>query len=125
MLGRVCADFGSIRVDAADQVVLLVGHDPRAGSASVIPGAGVAVVGGFHGAVVVVAAVGLGVAVVEAAAGVEVQAVDDPVLALRLVVDRGALRVVIAEAHARLDEDAVDLVAHDRNRRHVGDAEGC
>ena len=26
-----------------------------------------------------------------------------------------------AEAHARLDEDAVGLVAHDRNRRHVGD----
>ena len=48
-------------------------------------------------------------------------AVDDPVLPFRLVVDRGALRVVLAEAHARLDEDAVDLVAHDRNRRHVGE----
>ena len=86
-----------------------------------IPGRGVAEVGGFHGAVVVVAAVDLGVAVVEAAAGVEVLAVDDPVLPLRLVVDRGALRVVLAEAHARRDEDAIDLVAHDRNRRHVGD----
>ena len=31
--------------------------------------------------------------------------------------------VVLAKAHARRDEDAVDLVAHDRNRRHVGDRE--
>ena len=91
--------------------------------APVIPGGGVAVVGGFHGAVVVVAAVDLGVAVVEAAAGVVVLAVNHPVLPLRLVVDRGAFRVVLAQAHARLDEDAVDLVAHDRNRRHVGDRE--
>ncbi len=44
-------------------------------------------------------------------------------LSLRLVVDRGALRVVHAEAHARLDEHAVDLVAHDRDRRHVGDGD--
>ena len=94
-------------------------HGP--GATSVIPGRGVAEVGGFHGAVVIVAAVDLGVAVVEAAAGVEVQAVDHPVLPLRLVVHRGALRVVLAEAHARRDEDAVGLVAHDRNRRHVGD----
>ncbi len=96
-------------------------HGP--GRVPVIPGGGVAEVGGFHGAVAVVAAVGLGVAVVEAAAGVVVMAVNDPVLPLRLVVDRGALRVVPAEAHARLDEDAVGLVAHDRNRRHVGDRE--
>ncbi len=40
-----------------------------------------------------------------------------------LVVDRGALRVVLAEAHARRDEDAVGLVAHDRDRRHVGERE--
>ena len=91
---QVCAEFGSIRVDATDQVVLLVGHDPRAGRVPVIPGGGVAVVGGFHGAVVVVAAVDLGVAVVEAAAGVVVQAVNDPILSLRLVVDCGALRIV-------------------------------
>ena len=118
---QVDAEFGSIRVDATDKVVLLVGHDPRAGRVAVIPGQGVAVVGGFHGAVVVVAAVDLGVAVVEAAAGVVVVAVDDPVLPLRLVVDSGAFRVVLAEAHARRDENAVDLMAHDRNRRHVGD----
>ena len=31
--------------------------------------------------------------------------------------------IVVAQAHARLDEDAVDLVAHDRNRRHVGERE--
>ena len=47
-------------------------------------------------------------------------AVDDPVLPLGLVVHRGALRVVLAEAHARRDENAVDFVAHDRDRRHVG-----
>ena len=51
-----------------------------------IPGGGVAVVCGFHGAVVVVAAVNLGVAVIEAAAGVEVVAVDDPVLPFGLIV---------------------------------------
>src|SRR5207302_10402097 len=54
---QVCAEFGSIRVDATDQIVLLVGHNPLAGRVPVIPGGGVAVVGGFHGAVVVVAAV--------------------------------------------------------------------
>jgi hypothetical protein len=32
-----------------------------------------------------------------------------------------ALRVILAQAHARLDEDAVSLVAHDRDRRHVGE----
>ena len=120
---QVGAEFGSIRVDTTDQIVLLVGHNPRTRAAPAIPGGGVAVVSGFHGAVVVVAAVDLGVAVVEAAAGVVVVAVNDPVLPLCLVVDRGALRVVLAEAHARRDEDAVGLVAHDRNRRHVGDRE--
>src|SRR6185436_13518794 len=103
--------------------VLLVGHDPRTLGLPAIPGGGIAVVGGFHGAVVVVAAVDLGVAVVEAAAGVVVVAVDDPILPLRLVVDRGALHVVLAEAHARRDEDAVGLVTHDRNRHHVGNRE--
>ncbi len=83
------------------------------------PACGVAEVGGLHGAVVIVTAVDLRVAVVEAAAGVVVHAVDDPVLPFRLVVDRSALRVVDAETHSRLDEDAVDLVAHDRDRRHV------
>ena len=44
-------------------------------------------------------------------------------LPLRLVVHRGALRVVLAEAHARRDEDAVGLMAHDRHRCHIGDRE--
>jgi hypothetical protein len=75
----------------------------------------------LHRSVAVVAAVDLGVAVVEAAAGVVVEAVDDPVLSFGLIVNRGADRIVVAKAHARFDEDAVDLVAHDRHRRHVGD----
>ncbi len=50
-------------------------------------------------------------------------AVNDPLLSLRLVVYCGALGVVHAEAHARLDEDAVRIVAHDRHRCHVGDRE--
>ena len=86
-----------------------------------IPIGRIAEVGGFHGAVVVVAAVDLGIAVVEAAAGVEVPAVDDPVLTLGLVVDRGALGVVFAQAHAGLDEHAVGLVAHDGHGRHIGE----
>src|SRR5580704_16051928 len=119
--GQVGAEFGAVGVDATDEIVLLIGHDPGAGSWSIEPAAGGAVVGGFHGAVVVVAAVDLGVAIVEAAAGVVVLAVDDPILALGLIVDCRALGVVLAEAHAGLDEDAVRFVAHDSDGRHVGD----
>ena len=50
---------------------------------------------------------------IEKAAGVVVEAVDDPILPLRLIVHGGALRVVIADAHPWRDEDAVSLVAHD------------
>src|SRR5262245_19077653 len=118
---QVCAEFGSIRVDTTYQVVFLVGHDPWAGRRPAIPSGGIAIVGRLHSAVAVVAAVDLSVAVVEAAAGVIVMAANNPILPLRLVVDCGAPRVILAEAHARRDEDAIDLVAHDRNRRHVGD----
>src|SRR3954452_7964028 len=88
---QVGAEFGTIRVDAAHEVILLVGHDPRSGTAPAIPGGGVSVIRGFHGAVVVVAAVDLSITVVEAAAGIVVMAVDHPVLTLGLVVDCGAL----------------------------------
>ena len=71
-------------------------HGP--GAVAVIPGGGVAEIGGFHGAVVVGAAIDLGVAKVEAAAGVVVLAVNYPVGPFRLVVDRGARRIVVAEA---------------------------
>src|SRR5204862_2404729 len=77
---QVWAAFGSICCDTTHQVVLLVRHDPRAGRRPVIPSAGVTVVGGFHGAVVVVAAVDLGVAVIEAAAGIVMPAVNEPIL---------------------------------------------
>ena len=50
--------------------------------------------------------------------------IDDPVLPLRLVVDCGAFHIVLAESHARFDEHTVDLVAHDRNRRHIGNRKG-
>ena len=121
--GQIWASFGSIRIDAADEVVFLVGHDPRSIITSVIPGACVAVVGGFHRSVIVVAAVSLGVAIIKAAAGVEVQAINHPILSLRLIVNRGAFRVVDADAHARLDKDAIELVAHDRKRGHVRDGD--
>src|SRR6185437_5381777 len=87
---------GTAGVDAAHQVVLLVGHDPRAGRVSVVPGGGVSEVGGLHGAVAVVTTVDLGVAVVETATIVEMVTVDDPVLPLRLVADRGAGGMVVA-----------------------------
>ena len=50
--------------------------------------------------------------------------IDDPVLALRLVVDRCAFHIVLTESHTRFDEHAVDLVPPDRNRRHIGDRKG-
>ena len=109
-----------IVVDTADEVVLLVCHDPRAGSVAMIPHRLVAVVCGLHGAVAVVTAVGLGVAVVEAASGVVMVAVDDPVLAFGLVIHGSALGVVPAVAHARGDEHAVDLVPVQVNRGPVG-----
>ena len=83
-----------IRVHAADKVVLLVGHDPRTGAVAVVPGALGTEVSGLHGAVAVIAAVGLGVAVVEAASGVVMVAADDPVLAFSLVVNCGAVGIV-------------------------------
>ena len=48
------------------------------------------------------------------------KSVDNPVLTLCLVVYRSANRVIVAEAHTRFNEDAVYLVTHDRDRRHIG-----
>ena len=110
-----------IVVDTTHEVVLLVGHDPRAGSIAVIPDRLVAVIRGLHRAVAVVTAVGLGIAVVEAAAGIVVESVDDPVLAFRLVVDSSALGVVPAIAHSGSDEHAVDLVAVEIDGSPVGE----
>src|SRR5262249_5973609 len=103
--------------------VLLVGHNPWTGGLTAIPGSGVAVVCGFHGSVVIVAAIDFGVAIIEAAAGVVVVAINDPILPFRLIIDRGSLYVVLAQANTRRDEDAVRLLAHDRDRRHVGNRE--
>src|SRR5690349_9615265 len=88
-----------------------------------IPRGRVAKVGGFHGAVIIVTAVDLRIAVIEAAPGIEVMAVYDPVLTFSLVVHRRTFDIVLAQAHARHDEDSVYLVAHDRDRRHVSERE--
>ena len=61
-----------------------------------IPGIGVTEVSGFHGAVAIIAAVNLAIAIVEAASAVIVMAVHDPVLPLRLVIDRCPVWIVIA-----------------------------
>ena len=79
----------------------------------------VAEVGGFHRTVAVVAAVGLGIAVVEAASGIVMVAADYPILAFGLVVHGRAHGIVQAQAHARGDEQAVDLVAHHVHRRPI------
>ncbi len=84
-----------------------------------IPVRGVAEIGRLHRAVVVVAAVGLGIAVVKAAAVVVVVPADHPILALRLIVHRCSLRIVLAQSHAGRNEHPVYLVPHDRHRRHV------
>ena len=110
-----------IGVHASHEVVLLVGHDPRTRSVTVVPQRLVAVVGGLHGAVAVVAAVGLGVAIVEAAAGIVVVSVDDPVLAFGLVVDSRAVRVVLPQAHARHEEETIDFMPHQGDGGHVRD----
>src|SRR4051794_10515064 len=46
--------------------------------------------------------------------------VDHPVLAFCLVVNRRALRVVLAESRAGGNKHSVGLVTHDRDRSHVG-----
>src|SRR6185369_10291901 len=109
--------------DATDEIVFLVGHDPRAVTGTVIPNLGVAVVSGLHRAVAVVTAVDFAVAIVEAATGVIVVTVDHPVLTLGLIVHRGAMRVVQAHTHAVFDEDAVGLVAEDGHGRPIGQGE--
>src|SRR4051794_3264584 len=73
---QLCAVLRAILVAAAYEIVLLVGNDPWTRRDSVVPAVGVAVVGGLHGAIVIVAAVVLGVAVVEATAIIEVQSID-------------------------------------------------
>src|SRR3984885_5443575 len=118
--GQIWTAFGTILVDATNEIVLLVGHNPWTVTTPAIPRRGVTEVEGLHGAVVIIAAVDLGIAVVETAAGVEMLTIDDPVLPLALVVDCGAFHIVMAEPHARLDEHTVDLVPHDRNRRQIG-----
>src|ERR1043165_1643070 len=113
--------FRSIWNYATYKIVFLISHDPRTGRDSVIPGTRISIVGGFHGAIVVVAAVDFCVAVVKAAAGIEVVAVNDPVLPFCLIVNCCALRVVLTEPHAWRDENAIDFMAHNRDRRHVSD----
>src|SRR6185437_3945817 len=105
---QIHAVLGTIRINATDEIVFLVRHDPRAGKSSVIPRRSVAVVCGFHGAVIVVAAISFGVTVVEAATIIEVQSVDDPVLPLSLIIHCSASGIVITKPHAWLDEDAID-----------------
>ena len=114
-------------VGAGVQAVLHVGHDPRAVAGAEAPDLDVAEVDGLHGAVAVVVVVGLGVAVVEAAAAVVVRAVEDGVLAFRVVAGGDVLGAVVAVAVAGGDVDAVGLVAVDRDRRRggVGEAVGA
>ena len=109
-----------VRIHAAHQVVLLVGHNPRSIAFAIVPAPGIAEVSGFHGAVTVVAAIRLGITVVEAAAGIVMLAAEHPVLALGLVVHGRAGGVVQPQAHTRSDEDAIDFVTHHVYRRPVG-----
>jgi len=107
-----------------NEVVLLVGHDPRTRSVTMVPERLVAIVCGLHGTVTVIAAVGLGVTVVEAAAGVEVMTVDDPVLAFCLIIYCSTPRIVLTHTHSRNDEDTIDLVTVEGDRGHVSDRKG-
>src|SRR5438270_13927508 len=69
---HLCACLGSIGVDAAYEIVLLVSQDPWAWRDSPIPASGVAVLGRLHGAVFIVAAVDLGISLVAVTAVVDV-----------------------------------------------------
>src|SRR6185312_5385439 len=97
-------------VQAGEQAVLHVRHDPRAVARAVAPDLDAAEVDGLHRAVAIVVVVGLGVAVVEAAAAVVVLAVEDRVLGLGVVAGGDAVGGVVAVAGARDDRDAVGLV---------------
>src|SRR6185312_9245334 len=86
-----------------------------------IPGSGIAKVGGFHGSIAVIAAISLRVSVVVTAATIVVTAVDYPVLAFGLIVNGGSVSVIPPQPHSWCDEDAINLVSHDRDRRPIGD----
>ena len=83
--GQIWTAFGTILVDATNEIVLLVGHNPWTVPIPAIPRRGVTEVEGLHGAVIIIAAVDLGIAVVETAAGVEMLTIDHPVLPLSLI----------------------------------------
>src|ERR1700761_8684243 len=84
--GQVGAALGAVLVHAANKIVLLIGHDPRALAGTAEPRGGVPEVEGLHGAVVIIAAVDLSVAVVETATGVVMFAAHHPILPFCLVV---------------------------------------
>ena len=99
-----------IFIDAAHQVVLLVGHKPRARIVSVIPLGFYSKVGGLHCSVAVVSGVCLCVAVVKAAAVAVMVAVDHPVLAFCLVIHGGSGGIVPSHSHSGYNERSVNLV---------------
>src|SRR6185312_12283248 len=110
-------------VQAGEQAVLHVRHDPRAVARAVAPDLDAAEVDGLHGAVAIVVVVRLGIAVVEAAAAVVVLAVEHGVLGLGIVAGGDAVGGVVAVAGARDDRDAVGLVAVEGGRGGVGHGE--
>lgn len=116
--GGVASVVASAR--AREQAVLEIGHDPRAAARARAPSSAVAKVDGLHVAVADIEIVGLGVAVVEAAGAVVVGPVEDGVHALGRVALGRAAHGVVAVAGAGRDEDAVRLLAVQRDRRARG-----
>ena len=113
-----------IRIHATDEVVLLVGHDPRTRSLAMEPERLVSVICGLHGTVAVVTGVGLGIAVVKAAARVVMMAVDHPILTFSLVIDSDAVGVILTHTHTRHKEYSIYLMATQGYRSHIRDRKG-
>lgn len=105
-------------VITSEQTVLQVSHDPGsvAGAGTTARTVAGSKVDGLHVSVARISAVSLGIAVVEAAGGVVVSAVKDSVHALRVIVRRGTVRMIVPVAGEGRDENAVRLVAVQGNR---------
>ena len=112
--GRVGSVF--LWVEAREQAVLNISHDPRAVAGAKAPNGAGAKVDGLHVAITRIAIARLGVAVVEAAGIIVVSPVEDRVRALRPVAYSCAAGGVVAVASAGRDEDTVRLLTVQRDR---------
>lgn len=104
---------------AGEKAIFQVGHNPRTASTPLTPEGAVTEVNGFHVSVAIVIVVRLGIAVIEATLIVVVGAIEHSIHALWRVTGSDTRGIVIAISHARLNVDAVDLIAIQCDRRSI------